>query len=820
MSETVRKIENKSLDTQKNPPETIKMPMLVLRGLVLFPEMVLHFDVGREKSLLALNQVMSSSRQVFLVAQKDLRDDDPKPETIYKIGVVALVKQIIKSQSGTWRILVEGLYRAKTVEVVSDTPYFEALITAFPLKPIRKKTAMCDALMRTVKDLFETYCYLTPRMPRELVVNALVNDDPIHLAEYIAGNMQMETADKQTILSQSDPLKRLELLAHLLESENNILSLEQDIQEKVRGQIDKNQREYYLREQMKAISGELGEEDPQEESSEYLSKIQKLELEKEVAEKLSKEVDRLSKLPYNSNEASVLRSYLDIVLELPWNKKTTDKIDIKKAQTLLDKEHFGLKKVKERILELLAVRKLVPDMKGQIICLVGPPGVGKTSIANSIAKSMGRKYVRISLGGVRDESDIRGHRKTYIGSMPGRIMTAMKQAGTSNPLMLLDEVDKLGNDFRGDPSSALLEVLDSEQNYAFRDHYIEVPFDLSGVLFIATANTLENIPGPLRDRMEIIELASYTREEKFHIAKEHLLPKQLKRHGLTASKAKITDDAIYALLDYYTREAGVRSLERQIASLLRKAAKKLVGGEAKKVVIDNGNITEFLGPHKFKPELIQENDEIGMVNGLAWTSVGGEMLQVEVAVLDGTGKLELTGSLGDVMKESAHAAVSYIRAHWDCYGVERDFYKTKDIHIHVPEGAVPKDGPSAGVTITTALVSALSQIPVHREVAMTGEITLRGRVLPIGGLREKSMAAYRAGIKTVVIPKENEPDLAELDPEVRDALYFVTAERIDTILDTALLHKPIKIPVTPSLNPAIGSLTTEEPVKTNSPIPQ
>lgn len=821
MSETNdSKNENKLLEPQNSQrqPEPVKMPMLVLRGLVLFPEMVLHFDVGREKSILALNEVMNASRQIFLVAQKDIRDDEPKIEDIYKIGVVAQVKQIIKSQSGTWRVLVEGLYRAKMQEIISETPYFEVMIIPFPLKPLRKKSAMCDALMRTVKELFEEYCYLTPRMPKELVVNALISEDPVYLAEYIAGNIQMETSDKQTILSQSDPLKRLELLAHLLESENNILSLEQDIQQKVHSQIDKNQREYYLREQMKAISGELGEEDPQEETGEYFEKIDKLKLEKEITEKLYKEVDRLGKLPYNSNEAGVIRSYLDTVLELPWNKKTTDKIDIKKAQTLLDKEHFGLKKVKERILELLAVRKLAPDIKGQIICLVGPPGVGKTSIANSIAKSIGRKYVRISLGGVRDESDIRGHRKTYIGSMPGRIITAMKQAGSANPLMLLDEVDKLGNDFRGDPSSALLEVLDSEQNHAFRDHYIEVPFDLSDVLFIATANDLGSIPGPLRDRMEIIELSSYTREEKFHIAKEHLLQKQLKRNGLTASKAKLTDDALYALIDNYTREAGVRSLEREIASLLRKAAKRLVAGESKKVVINNDTITDFLGPRKFKPELIQANDEIGMVNGLAWTSVGGEMLQVEVAILDGTGKLELTGSLGDVMKESAHAAVSYIRAHWEKYGIEHDFYKTKDIHIHVPEGAVPKDGPSAGVTITTALVSALAQIPVHREVAMTGEITLRGRVLPIGGLREKTMAAYRAGIKTVVIPQENEPNIDEIDSEVREALQFIPAEKIDTVLETALLYKPKKKASAPALEAL--AIPNEKQTKPNSPIPQ
>lgn len=815
MSEVQDKIVPEQSELQQD-----KMPMLVLRGLVLFPQMVLHFDVGRDKSILALNQVMDGDRKIFLVAQKDIRDDEPKASALYKVGVVAQVKQIIKSQSGTWRVLVEGMYRAKMLEVVSETPYFEGVIVPFPLKtPRTLKSAMCDALMRTVKDLFQEYCYLTPRMPRELVVSALVSEDPIHLAEYIAGNMQMEVEDKQTILSQSSPLKRLEILAGILESENEILSLESDIQEKVKGQIDKNQREYYLREQLKAISGELGEDDPQEENEQYSTKIKKLKLEEETTSKLLKEVEKLSKLPSNSNEASVIRGYLDTVLELPWHKKTTDKIDIQKAQKLLDKEHYGMDKVKERILELFAVRKLAPEIKGQIICLVGPPGVGKTSIARSIAKSLGRKYVRLSLGGVRDESDIRGHRKTYIGSMPGRIINAIKLAGSNNPLMLLDEVDKLGNDFRGDPSAALLEVLDSEQNHAFRDHFIEVPFDLSDVLFIATANTLDTIPAPLLDRMEIIRLSSYTREEKFHIAKSHLLPKQLKRHGLTASKAKITDEAIYALLDNYTREAGVRSLEREITSLLRKAAKRIVAGEVKRVTITNANIEEFLGPRKFKPELIQAYDEIGLVNGLAWTTVGGEMLQVEAAVMDGTGKIELTGNLGDVMKESAHAAISYIRAHWEKYGIEHDFYKTRDIHIHVPEGAVPKDGPSAGVTICTALISALSGVPVHRDVAMTGEITLRGRVLPIGGLKEKTMAAYRAGIKTVVIPAENEPDLAEIDPIVREHIKFVTASKVDTVLEIALAGK---------LHQSVGQLTledlpvesTEKMTQTNTTIPQ
>lgn len=802
-------------------PEQLTMPVLVLRGLVLFPQMVLHFDVGREKSILALNRVMEDDRKIFLVAQKNMNDADPAPESIYKVGVVAQVKQIIKTQTGMWRILVEGLYRAKMQEIVSLSPYYEAIVAPFPLKrPRNLNSPMSDALMRTVKDSFEEYCYLTPRMPKELVVNALITTDPIHLAEYIAGNMQLEVEDKQSILSQSDPLKRLELLANLLESENEILSLEADIQEKVKGQIDKSQREYYLREQLKAISGELGEEDPQEEVNEYYQRIHSLNLSEEITEKLQKEVERLSKLPYNSNESGVIRGYLDTVLELPWNQRTVDKIDLKKAKTLLDKEHYGLTKVKERILEMLAVRKLAPDIKGQIICLLGPPGVGKTSIAKSIAKSMGRKYVRLSLGGVRDESDIRGHRKTYIGSMPGRIMAAMKQAGSSNPLMLLDEVDKLGNDYRGDPSAALLEVLDSEQNNAFRDHFIEVPFDLSEVLFIATANSLDTIPGPLRDRMEIIQITSYTREEKFHIAKNHLLPKQRGRHGLTAVKARISDDAIYALIDNYTREAGVRNLERNLASLLRKSAKKIVGEEAKKVSITNDNIVEYLGPRKFKPELIQANDEIGMVNGLAWTSVGGEMLQVEVAIMDGSGKLELTGSLGDVMKESAHAAVSYIRAHWEDYGVPNDFYKTKDIHIHVPEGAVPKDGPSAGVTIVTALISALSGTYVRRDVAMTGEISLRGRVLPIGGLKEKTMAAYRAGIKTVLIPYDNEPDLADVDPVVREHVQFIPVERIDTVLETALLGKLRKVAVKNIVESSQGIEPAKDDSQPSTRIPQ
>ena len=641
--------------------------------------------------------------------------------------------------------------------------------------------------MRTVKDLFEEYCSLSPKMPKDMVINALISEDPHYVAEYIAANIPLRIEEKQEILIATSPVKRLELLASYLESENDILSLEKDIYDRVKESIDKNQREYYLREQMRVIQEELGESDnPVDEAQQYFEKIDQLALPDEAREKLYKEADRLMKLPSNSHEGGVIRGYLDTCLELPWNKSTKDKIDLQKAEKLLDKEHYGLQRVKERILEVLATRALAPDIKGQIICLVGPPGVGKTSIARSIAKAMGRKYVRISLGGVRDESDIRGHRKTYIGAMPGRIINAIKLAGSNNPLMLLDEVDKMGNDFRGDPSSAMLEVLDSEQNFAFRDHYIEIPFDLSEVFFIATANDLSTIPAPLLDRMDVIELPSYTREEKFQIAKRHLLAKQMKKHGLTAKTFRLADDAIYGLIDFYTRESGVRKLEREIGALCRKADREIVGKGASRVMITGASLYDYLGPKRFRPDEPAERDEIGLVNGLAWTSVGGEMLQVEVAVMEGSGKVELTGSLGDVMKESAKAAISYIRSRAQEYGIDPNFYKNKDIHIHLPEGAVPKDGPSAGVTLTTALVSALTGTPVRRDVAMTGEITLRGRVLAIGGLREKTMAAYRAGIKTVLIPKENLPDLYEVDPVVKEAIRFIPADHVETVLQTAL----------------------------------
>ena len=648
-----------------------------------------------------------------------------------------------------------------------------------------------DAYMRIVKDLFEEYCYYAPKMPKDLIVNIIGSEDPVYVSEYLTQNLGFSLEDKQTILEESSIRKRLEILSTLLRKENEILSIERSIAERVKDQIDRNQKEYYLREQLKAIHAELGDDDEGDrEIDKYREKLKEIHPDEETEKKISEEINKLSKMMFNSQEAMVSRNYLDTYFSLPWNVMTEDKLDVNAAKERLDADHYGLQKVKERILEILAVRKLEPNIKGQIICLVGPPGVGKTSIAKSIAAAMGRKYVRMSLGGVRDEADIRGHRKTYIGAMPGRIVSAIKQAGSMNPLMLLDEIDKLGSDYKGDPSSALLEVLDSEQNFAFRDHYLEVPMDLSNVLFLATANDPSGIPEPLYDRMEIINLSSYTREEKFQIAKRYLVPKQVKRHGLNGRTCRFNDEALYNLIDHYVREAGVRTLEREIASICRKSAKMIVAGEKKSCHISSKMLESMLGPQKFKDDDLQKENLVGVVNGLAWTAVGGEILQAEVAVVDGNGKLELTGSLGDVMKESAKAAITCVRSLYDQYGIDKDFYKSKDIHIHFPEGAVPKDGPSAGVTITTALVSALGQIPVRHDVAMTGEITLRGRVLPIGGLKEKTMAAYRNGIKTVIIPKANEPDLYEVDPVVKENIRFVTAKEISTVLETALIPLP------------------------------
>ncbi len=763
------------------------IPAISLRGLVVFPAMVLHFDVGRERSVKALKAAAEGSGRIFLVAQKDASLTEPELSDIYEVGVIAEVRQILTTPDGSTRVLVEGLSRARRVKPVSGKEYLQFEVKELPNRGAALSDSTSEAAVRALKNVFAEYAQVSPRMPRELFEGIMSEENCSELFEKVVFNVVLRVEDKQTLLETNGLLRRVMTLISMLENEIEIIETEIDIQEQVKEQVDKNQRDYYLREQLRAIYKQLGEGDnPQEESEKYIEKIRALNLSEEITEKLVGEAEKLVKMSYSSQEAGVIRSYLDTVLELPWNIRTKDKLDIDKVQKQLDKDHYGLKKVKERITEIISVRALAPDVKGQIICLYGPPGVGKTSIGKSIAAALGRKYVRISLGGVHDEAEIRGHRKTYIGAMPGRIAAALKQAKSMNPVMLLDEIDKMGSDYKGDPASAMLEVLDSEQNTTFTDHYLEIPLDLSDVLFITTANSLDTIPAPLLDRMEIIELSSYTREEKFNIAKRHLLPKQLKKHGEKPSTVKINDKALYSVIDFYTREAGVRKLERSIADICRKSAKRIVSGE-KRVSVTDQNITDFLGVKKYLPEHLAAHDEVGLVNGLAWTSVGGVTMPLEVLVLDGTGKTEFTGSLGEVMKESAKIAVSLTRSLAKKYGIDPDFYKNKDIHIHAPEGAVPKDGPSAGVTLTTALVSALSGTPVRRDVAMTGEITLRGKVLAIGGLKEKTMAAYRAGVKTVCIPKENEPDLEEIDEVVKSSLKFVAAEDISTVLETALV---------------------------------
>ncbi len=772
--------------------ETKSMPMLAVRGLVIFPNTVVHFDVSRERSELALKAAMSGDKLIFLDAQIDNYVEDPSKNDLYKIGTVAEIRQILKTPDKITRVLVEGKYRAKLMKIDQKEPYLTAVIKKLPnyIECQNEETEL-DAVVRATRSTFEHYSHLVPKMPKELVSSIMDEKDPAKFFDTIVSNVPLPVEDKQDLLEEDYLVSKLGMLLAMLSREIEILDIEYSIQNKVREQIDDGQREYYLREQMRAISSQLGEDDTYDELDEYDQKIKDLHLEQASEEKLLREVTRLSKMSPSSQDYAVLRNYLDTVLELPWNKYSEETADIERAQTILDHDHYGLKKVKERIVENIAVRELKPDIKGQIICLVGPPGVGKTSIGKSVAKALGREYVRVSLGGIKDESDIRGHRKTYVGAMPGRIITALKQAGTANPLILLDEIDKMSNDMRGDPSSAMLEVLDSEQNNAFRDHYIEIPFDLSKVLFVTTANTTSTIDAPLLDRMEVIELTSYTREEKFHIAKEHLIPKQLKAHGLKASMLKINDAAIYVLIDNYSREAGVRKLERLIASLCRKAAKVIVSGEAAKVSVTPRNIEKYLGVRKYIDDDLAKNDEVGVVNGLAWTSVGGVIMPLEAIVLNGKGNVKVTGSLGDVMKESSEIAVSYVRSVADKYGIAPDFYKEKDIHIHAPEGATPKDGPSAGVTMTTALVSALSGIPVRHDVAMTGEITLHGKILPIGGLREKTMAAYKAGMKDVIVPAANKADLEEVDDVVKEGLNFIFAEKLTDVLDNALAKKPL-----------------------------
>ena len=759
------------------------IPTLALRGITVFPGALFHFDVGRQKSIQALEQAMNGGQRIFLITQRDMTTDVPEQKDLFDTGTYCRVRQILKIPGDNIRVLVEGKQRARLDAIRQSDPYLTSDITLLPQLTLARRTKRDAALIRQMQELFLEYVALVPQMSSEVVMTVMDGTEPDILTDYIAQNIQLRYDAKQELLEQLDPRRRMTMTVRMLTEEIEILQIEQEIQDKVKTQIDKNQRDYYLREQAKAISEELGEsEDGTGESAEYLKKIEQKNLPDDVREKMNTEAKRLAKMQPSSPESGVIRGWLDICLELPWNEVKPENDDIRKAREILEADHYGLEKVKERILEFFAVKNLTGGVKGQILCLVGPPGVGKTSVARSIARCMGRDYARLSLGGVRDEADIRGHRKTYIGAMPGRIVNALRQAGSRNCLILIDEIDKLGADYKGDPSSALLEVFDTEQNNAFRDHFIELPIDLSDVLFITTANDMDQIPRPLLDRMEVIELPGYTDEEKAEIAVRHLLPKQLKKNGLKAQNLRLDDDALRALIDGYTREAGVRELERQLAKLCRKTARYMSETGKKSLHFTVKNLAKYLGTPKFKPEPLGKEPECGVVHGLAWTSVGGELLEVECAVVDGTGKLELTGNLGDVMKESARAALTYLRSRAKALELPAEFAAKKDIHLHFPEGAVPKDGPSAGITVATALFSALSGRPVPKNIAMTGEITLRGRVLPIGGLREKTRAAYRNHIDTVLVPQENKPDLDEIDQTVRAKLRFVFVSHMDEVL--------------------------------------
>lgn len=775
--------------TIKVERKKLHLPTIALRGLVVFPNNLVHFEVGREKSIAAVEWAMANNSNVFLVAQKSMDTTEPQQADLFSYGVVAEVKQVLRVSGDLVKVLVEGKYRAKLSALDASGDFLLSEVRPAPVRAGKADDAVeTEALLRALKAGFDEYLGMNPRLGKDVVFAIVSSDDPAFLSEYMPANLLFRYEDKQAVMDEGTLNGRLKKLIEMLRRECQVMKIEKEIAEKVNESMDKNQRDYYLHEQLHIISDELGEgDDTHAEADEYRRRITGLHLAEDSEKKLLKEVDRLAKMQGSNQEATVIRTYLDTCLDLPWNTFTVDDLDISRAQQILDRDHYGLKKVKDRILETLAVRKLAPDVKAQIICLVGPPGVGKTSIARSIAESLGRKYVRISLGGVRDEAEIRGHRRTYIGAMPGKIITAMISAKSANPLMLLDEIDKLAGDFRGDPAAALLEALDPEQNSTFNDHFIDIPFDLSHVLFITTANDLGSIPGPLRDRMDVIELPSYTRVEKYNIARKHLLPKQLKACGLTG-RVTLSQSALYGIIDGYTREAGVRNLERTITSVLRKCARKIAAGETESVSVTGTMLEQLLGPRFVKPDFLNRTNAVGIANGLAWTSVGGETLPIEVQVMDnGSGKITVTGSLGDVMKESAQLAVTWVRVHAAEYGIDPEKLKKCDLHIHAPEGAVPKDGPSAGVTLTTALVSCLSGIPVRGDVAMTGEITLHGNVLPIGGLREKSMAAYREGMKTVLIPKDNEPDLYEVDDEVKKNLTFLPMQSLTQVLNAALL---------------------------------
>ncbi|GAV26371.1 endopeptidase La [Carboxydothermus islandicus] len=768
--------------------ETRELPLLPLRGLLVFPYMVIHLDVGREKSIAAIDQAMISDRIICLATQKDAQIDEPAPDDIFTVGTIAEIKQLLKLPGGTLRVLVEGIQRAKIKKYIEMEPFFRVEVEVTQEEV--SKTPEIQALTRSLIYQFEQYVKLSKRIPPETAITVVNLEEPGRLADVVASHLPLKIEDKQRILEALDVKKRLEILLEILARELEIVEIERRINLRVRKQMEKTQKEYYLREQLKAIQRELGEKDERvAEGEEYREKIKEAKLPKEVEEKALKEVEKLEKMPPMAAEATVVRNYLDWILALPWNRRTKDRLDIKLAEQILEEDHYGLEKVKERILEYLAVRKLTRKMKGPILCFVGPPGVGKTSLAKSIARAMERKFVRISLGGVRDEAEIRGHRRTYVGALPGRIIQGMRNAGSQNPVFLLDEIDKMSMDFRGDPSAALLEVLDPEQNNSFSDHYIELPFDLSHVLFITTANNLYNIPRPLLDRMEVIHIPGYTEEEKLVIAEKYLLPKQLKEHGLKPKNLKISTNTFLKIIREYTRESGVRNLERQIASLCRKAAKEIVTDNVEEVKITVSNLERYLGIPKFRYGIAEAEDEVGVATGLAWTEVGGDVMFIEVSVLKGSGKLYLTGKLGEVMKESAQAGFSYIRSRAKELGIEENFHEKYDLHIHVPEGAIPKDGPSAGITMATAMVSALSGQKVRKDVAMTGEITLRGKVLPIGGLKEKILAAKRAGIKTIIIPHENRKELEEISPQVKRGLKFILVKHMDEVLEAALIRE-------------------------------
>lgn len=770
------------------------LPLLPLRGLTVFPYMVLHFDVGRTKSVKALEEAMVNNQLIFLIAQKDAKIDTPGETDLYGVGTISRVKQILKLPGDTIRVLVEGISRARISEIVQTDPFFLAETEERMFFEDDINTLETEALMRGVVSSFDEYVKMSNKIAPDIVLSAVSTDNPSQLADIISANLSIKFEAKQELLNEFNPKKRLVTLLEILSKESEILELEKEISSKVKKQIDKSQKEYYLREQLKVIQNELGDKDGiGAEVEEYRNRIKDANLPEEVEKKASKEVDRLFKTPQGSAEGSVIRTYLDWILDLPWNNKTEESTDLKRAEEILEEDHYGLEKVKERIIEYLAIRMLSKDLKGPILCLAGPPGVGKTSIAKSIARCLNRNYVRMSLGGVKDEAEIRGHRKTYVGSMPGRIINAIKQAGSKNPLVLLDEIDKMSSDFKGDPASAMLEVLDSEQNNTFRDHYLEVPFDLSEVLFLTTANNLDTVPRPLLDRMEVIQISGYTEEEKLNIAMKYLVPKQLKAHGLLKSNLKIDEATVRDVINYYTREAGVRNLEREIAGICRKVARLLVAEDKKCLKVSQHNLEKYLGSKRFRYDKANIKDEVGIATGLAWTPFGGDTLSIEVTIMKGSGKLELTGHLGDIMKESAKAGISYIRSRVEELKIDKDFYKNTDIHIHVPEGATPKDGPSAGITMATAMISALTGMAIRKNVAMTGEITLRGRVLPIGGLKEKVLAANRAGITTVIIPVDNKKDLDEIPDNVRRKIKFVLAETMETVLDVALAKNRVGI---------------------------